>query len=101
MDLGEEVPEIFNVFFDVVVGLGVLIGDPLRYARFQVALGYLQQCMRFRTIALECGASPSRNFEHRCVLTQGMDQDGGRIGIARVHQGTLKQLVTVPSSSCA
>jgi hypothetical protein len=34
-------------------------------------------------------------------LTQGMDQDGGRIGIARMHQGTLKQLVTVPSSPCA
>jgi hypothetical protein len=38
LDLSQEVPEIFDVFFDAVVGLGVLVGEYLGQTGSEVAL---------------------------------------------------------------
>jgi len=43
----EEVPEIFDVFFDAVVSLGVLVGEELGHAGPEVALRYLEERLRF------------------------------------------------------
>ena len=52
LHLPEEVPEIFDTFFDAVVGLGVLVGEYLGQTGSEVALWDFQERLCFRSISL-------------------------------------------------